>query len=231
VLEVGQQSEAVTVEGAAAVVDTQSVTNTQVLTRSVLDALPTGRSPENDGILIPGAQLAPAGSGVIERDVGGTGLMNQSPLMYHGSTDTEQLVDGFRRSYFRGADSLGAFGQFGGSYINEGAIQEMSFGTGTDVVDFDSDGMRQNLVPREGGNSFHLSVFVSYANSDFTTSNLDSKLTSTGFTVAESLKKLFDYNPTLTGPVIKNKLWFSGSFRYWGVTNTAPIISTRIRRV
>jgi hypothetical protein len=42
------------VEGAAAVVDTQSVTNTEVLTRSELDALLTGRSPENYGILIRG---------------------------------------------------------------------------------------------------------------------------------------------------------------------------------
>jgi hypothetical protein len=72
-LDVGQQSQAVMVEGAPPIVDTQSVTNTEVLTRSELDALPTGRSPGNDGILIPGAQLAPAGSGVIQRDVGGTG--------------------------------------------------------------------------------------------------------------------------------------------------------------
>jgi hypothetical protein len=99
--------------------------------------------------------------------------------MYHGSPDTEQLVDGFRRSYFRGGDSYGAVGQFAGAYINEGAIQEMSFGTGTEVVDFGSDGMRQNLAPRKGGNSLHLSVFFSYANSDFTTSNLDPKLTAT----------------------------------------------------
>jgi len=53
--------------------------------------------------------------------------------------------------------------------------------------------------------------------------NIDDHLKSLGFTNPTGLVKLWDFNPSVGGPIVKDKLWFSSSYRSWGVTNTAPI--------
>ena len=35
--------------------------------------------------------------------------------------------------------------------------------------------------------------------------------------------KLWDINPSINGPIQRDRLWFSLAYRNWGVTNTAPI--------
>src|SRR5712664_2350471 len=67
-LKVGGLEESVTVSGQSPVVDVQSTTKSQVLTREVLDAVPTGRTIQGMGQLITGVSLnAP--------DVGGSRAM------------------------------------------------------------------------------------------------------------------------------------------------------------
>ena len=58
---VGAVEETITVAGASPVVDVQSVTTQTVMTREVLDAVPTGRNIQAVGILIPGTGLQVGG--------------------------------------------------------------------------------------------------------------------------------------------------------------------------
>ena len=69
-MRVGAVEETITVTGAAPVVDVQSVQQQRVLSKDVIDALPTGRTTTNVAVLIPGMVLSTTFSGEGQ-DVGG----------------------------------------------------------------------------------------------------------------------------------------------------------------
>ena len=79
-LKVGAIEETITVAAETPVVDVQSITTRTVMTRDILDAIPSGRNIQAVGIMIPGTQLALGGGGALSRDVGGSGNLQQSPL-------------------------------------------------------------------------------------------------------------------------------------------------------
>jgi hypothetical protein len=107
-MKIGALNETITVTGETPIVDTQSITSRTVMTREVMDALPTGRNIQAIGIMIPGTQLALGGGGALSRDVGGSGSLQQSPLQYRGSGDTVQTIEGLR------LNNLEAQGQYSG---------------------------------------------------------------------------------------------------------------------
>ena len=59
-LKIGAVEETITVSAESPVVDTQSITTRTVMTRDVLDAIPTGRNIQAVGIMIPGTTIASA---------------------------------------------------------------------------------------------------------------------------------------------------------------------------
>src|SRR5438128_1180522 len=146
-LKVGAVEETINVTAQSPVVDTQSITTRTVMTRDVLDAIPTGRNIQAVGIMIPGTTIAQGGGGALSRDVGGSGNLQQSPLQYRGSADTVQTVEGLR------LNNLCAQGAYSGVYWNEQSFQEFSYVTGADSAEMGQGGMRVNMVPKDGGNS------------------------------------------------------------------------------
>ena len=60
-LKVGTLQETVTVSGAAPVVDVQQASRTQVVTRDLIDTLPTSRNIMSVGSLVPGVRSATPG--------------------------------------------------------------------------------------------------------------------------------------------------------------------------
>jgi hypothetical protein len=119
-LRVGGVEETITVAAESPIVDVQSITQRTVMTRDVLDTVPTGRNIQAVGILIPGTSLAVGGGGALSRDVGGSGNLQQSPLQYRGSGDTVQTIEGLR------LNNLCAQGAYSGVYWNDGSFQEVS---------------------------------------------------------------------------------------------------------
>src|SRR5204862_472323 len=87
-LRVGAVQETITVAAESPVVDVANITARTVMTRDVLDAIPTGRNIQAVGIMIPGTSIAQGGGGALSRDVGGSGNLQQSPLHYRGSAGT-----------------------------------------------------------------------------------------------------------------------------------------------
>jgi hypothetical protein len=94
-LKVGSIEESVTVSGQSPVVDLQSPAAQQILPRSVIDAVPTGKSLWSIGALVPSVML----SGV---DVGGSRGMQQLTMAVHGSDtrDDSVQVDGMQVNSF-----------------------------------------------------------------------------------------------------------------------------------
>ena len=59
-LKVGAVEETITVAANSPLVDVQSITTRTVMTREVMDTIPTGRNIQAVGIMIPGTSIAPA---------------------------------------------------------------------------------------------------------------------------------------------------------------------------
>ena len=229
-MKVGTLEETITVTGESPIVDTQSITQRVVMTRDVMDVLPTGRNIQAVGILIPGTTLALGGGGALSRDVGGSGQMQQSPLQFRGSGDTVQTIEGIR------LNNLCAQGAYSGVYWNDASFEEFSYVTGADSAEMGQGGMRVNMVPRDGGNQFHGQVFGNYAGEDFTSdncqiengfcsrSNLSGSTTfnrtNNTLTNVEEIIKVWDVNPSIGGPIKRDKLWFHYTFRINGTHKT-----------
>ena len=231
-LKVGAVAETITVSAESPVVDTQSITTRTVMTRDVLDAIPTGRNIQAVGIMIPGTTIAVGGGGALSRDVGGSGNLQQSPLQYRGSGDTVQTVEGMR------LNNLCANGAYSGVYWNDGSFQEISYVTGADSAEMGQGGMRVNMVPKDGGNAFHGFAFGNYSPSQWASDNCASagvgqpcvgknltgdttfNKTSNFLTNVSRLTKNYDTNAGVGGPLVKDNVWFFGTFRYLGVNKT-----------
>src|SRR5258707_2072739 len=167
-LKVGALQETITVSAESPIVDTQSITTRTVMTREIMEALPTGRNIQAVGIMIPGTAIAVGGGGALSRDVGGSGNLQQSPLQHPWSRDTVQTVEGMR------LNNLCANGAYSGVYWNDGSFQEISYVTGADSAEMGQGGMRVNMVPKDGGNSVHGGVFGNYAPKNWAADNCNS---------------------------------------------------------
>jgi hypothetical protein len=230
-MKVGGLEETLTVTGESPIVDTQSITQRVVMTSEVRDALPTGRNIQAVGIMIPGTTLAVGGGGALSRDVGGSGNLQQSPLQYRGSGDTVQTIEGIR------LNNLCAQGAYSGVYWNDASFEEFSYVTGADTTEMGQGGMRVNMVPRDGGNTFRGSMIFNYATESFgsdncgspgigiacTRSNLSGSKTfnaNNAITNVDVIQKIWDVNPTIGGPIMKDRIWFNYTFRHWGSDKT-----------
>ncbi len=215
-LAVGEVAETVIVAGVSPIVDVQSVTTQTVMSRDVLDVVPTGRNIQAVGILVPGTGLQVGGGAAYSVDVGGSGGMQQSPLAYHGNTNSVQQVDGIRFNNMEGA------GQYSGMYWNDGMIQEIQYTTSGDSAETQAGGVRINMIPKEGGNTFRGSFFGNYTFDKWHSSNLDQRIKDRQLTAVGKILKIWDFNPTIGGPIKRDKLWFHFAYRNWGVDRTVP---------
>src|SRR5262249_47662836 len=78
-------------------------------------------------------------------------------------------------------------------------------------------GMKLNMAPREGGNSFHGSLYSAFENSSLQSNNLSSFLASHGVRAVDRIGDYHDIDGTLGGPIKKDKLWFFVSGRLFTV--------------
>lgn len=210
-MKVGGLEETITVSGASPVVDTTSTMQRTVLSRELIESLPTGRSFQSLAATVPA--LAPAGSGRF--DVGGGSQMWQGTVVAYGSLqgDTALEVDGMS------VMTLLNSGSIAGVYHNQGAYQEMSYQVVAGSAESQTGGVRINMIPKEGGNRFTADFLAMYSNESFRSNNVDQDLITRGLRGSNNLKEIWDYNGGLGGPIVKSRLWFYHSTRKWGVSN------------
>ena len=187
-------------------VDIQNVVQRRVVTRDVMDAIPTGnRSWAALAILVPGAKVG--------SNVGGT-LSAQASATIHGSRSQESvmLLDGQR--YNQGLGTGGGRNAFN---ENDGSVEEVAFETGALSAESEVGGFIHNIIPKEGGNQLKGSFAWNYTNNNFQSSNLSDEQKAQGADVtADAVERLWDFNPALGGPLVRDKLWFFSAFRHWG---------------
>jgi hypothetical protein len=214
-LRVGSLEETITVSGGAPLVDVQNTRQQTVMSRQVIDSLPTGKTAQNYAVLVPGVIASVAGSGPTAQDVGGSVGDRQVALRVNGSRGNEMplLYDGMRYNNMLSTP--------GGVHViwtmNSATVQEYSVEVGSLSAEAEVSGVRQNSIPRQGGNAFTGSFFGTYSNDHFqSTSNVADP------TQATKTLRNWDFNPAIGGPLKQDKLWFYGSFRHWGQYEHPP---------
>jgi len=207
-LAVGALAEALTVTGEAPLVDVRSSVSQSVMNREVLDTIPTGKDPFAVGQLIAGVTTSTP-------DVGGTQLMQQPTLQVHGSSNNDNvfMVDGVQIQH------IGFGGNQTGFYFNDGLMEEIGYQTSSLPAEAPVGGVQINMIPHDGGNQFHGSLFATGANSGMQSDNLDQDLVDLGFKAQNRVDSVYDINATLGGPLMRDRLWFFSTFRRWSANN------------
>ena len=209
-LKVGAVEETITVSGETPIVDIQSTTRQQVLDHAVIDAIPSGRLVQNLGVLLPGVSVSGGLTlnGVGTQDVGGSSGNAVSQLASHGGRGLDQ------RTTMNGLSLMLSAGVNNTPYVpNMGSTQEVTIDSSGVSAEAAEGGVRVNVIPKEGGNSFKGLLFASFANESMQSSNFTDALKARGFTTPNALRKVADVNPAFGGPIAKDKLWFYVSHR------------------
>lgn len=207
-LRVGAIEETVTVTGNSPVVDVQSTTTQRVLDSEALSAIPSGRQAHALAALVPGISI---GSGLVDQDVGGSNTQGNRTMVSHGSRTSDGLMlqDGVSVGTIQSA----GFGQL---TMNPGVAQEVTVDSGGVSAEVSTGGPRVNLIPKDGGNKFAGSVFATFANSSLQGSNFTDRVKDLGLSTPDSIREVWDVNPGLGGPVIKDRMWFYLTLRHNG---------------
>jgi len=196
-LRVGALEETITVSGASPVVDVQSTLSQTVLTKAQLEELPGGRTLRGRSALIPGVIVPNANTGIVA----------------HGSdaNDSNYMTDGYKSGMHLVGRGTGTLGVGSATQTQEAATEELVYDTGGQGAEFSSSGVRMNLIPKEGSNRF-VAEGIAYGSHRKTEwSNITPELAATGLRYAYQLFA-FDFNPTVGGPIKKDRLWYFGSF-------------------
>ncbi|HZM95413.1 MAG TPA: carboxypeptidase regulatory-like domain-containing protein [Vicinamibacterales bacterium] len=204
-MRVGTLEETITVTGETSTVDVQNVIQQRVMTRDVMDAIPAGtKSVVALGVLIPGMTTN-------SQDVGGT-QYGSAAMAIHGSRLFEQalLYDGMY--YNNGA---GRGGSFVAVSVNDATVREISLETGGLSAESELGGVRGNVIPKDGGNSFEGFLAGAFTNHKLQSRNLSDDLQAQGLTSVDRVNYIYDFNPAAGGPIRADKLWFFGAYRQW----------------
>ena len=186
--------ETVIVTGASlAAVDTTSATVGTTLNLDIVESLPTGRSYQSYLQLVPGVKPSAGDnpsskSGINYSDVGGAIGTSTDNVYYLDGVNVTDPLDGVA-----------------GSNFNSEIIQEQQVLTGGIPAEYAGGaGLVSKVITKSGGDEFHGSINYYLQNDSLVADDKHGE--SAGFST-------FDTAATLGGPVIKDKLWFFGSYQ------------------
>src|SRR5581483_12337258 len=202
-LRVGELEESITVTGQSPLVDTQNVVQQKVITRELLDSVPSSRS--NYSALTPGASKS--------TDVGGSnGTDAGSTFTIHGSRalDVRRLIDGMRWNSMEAANAGTGF------YYDPTGAEEIAIQLGGNSAEFELGGVQVNLVPKSGSNNYNGYFYAGYTNNNLNSTAVPDDLKARGLPTIGAVDYVYDYSGSLGGPILKDKLWFFTAQRWWG---------------
>jgi hypothetical protein len=203
-------AETVTVTGEAPVVDIQSTELTTSFDAQLLAAIPTGSRDFWSLLAIsPSVQVS-------KFDVGGSAAMTVLPVNVYGITGQERpLVEGIISNSATGGVGFSFYGDYG-------SFEEVSVSTAGHSAETGSPGLFSNLVSKSGGNTYHGTIYQDYQNDKMQAFNIDADQIAAGVTGGSRLGPRevnrsdvwHDTNADVGGYVVRDKLWWYGSYRY-----------------
>ena len=194
-LSIAAVAETVQVSGMAPIVDVTATSGATMVSREVLDSIPT---PRNAAMSL--LTLAPGVRTFL--DVGGNQIAENPNATAFGQAGQQwYTVDGVAN-----ADAGRTF--FDYQTLEQARVQSL----GTDP-EFPTRGVQITAVIKSGSNDFHGSAMWAQNNKNFQNNNINEELAALGFTLGDSLEKQYDLSADLGGRIVRNKLWFYGAMR------------------
>jgi hypothetical protein len=225
-MNLGTQSEVVTVVSNAEVVDVQNARQRQVFSGDEVRELPITRNLNSLINLVPGIAIsaANAGDSVPRICAGGmadgAGAFNTSgalsgcsPIIQsfnaHASmNDPTAMNQGRMQVDGLGIQSFGGGGR--SNYVADlGNAQEVTFTLSGSLGESETGGTTINLIPRTGGNRFAGNYFTGYSSGRFFGKNNGTRRS----TFSNRLENEYDVNGSFGGPILRDRLWFYSSAR------------------
>jgi hypothetical protein len=217
-LKIATVAETVTVTAETPTVDTKRVGTSTTITKEELTSIPSARDPWAMLRTVPGI--------IMDRvNIGGNENGQQANFTGKGDNGNNVMwnLDGV---VVTDTGSLSS-----PSYYDFDAFEEVAVSTGGNDVRAQTGGVGINLTTRRGTNAFHGSVHEFFTDHKFESKNLPSNILGDprlrnpggcGISIAcngtfrdegDHIDRIQDYGGELGGPIMKDKLWFYGS---WG---------------
>jgi hypothetical protein len=208
-MRVGGVQETITVTGESPIVDVQSTRRETVLDDEVVKSIPASRGYNAILTAVPSV-------------TGGSQNIDLNPTMRiftsHGGRGNEGRVQ---------VDGLNVGAAFNGGGVSGFTMDttnaaELNFTISGGLGEAETGGINLNIVPKTGGNTFAGTLFTSFAGNWSQGTNIDQELESYGVTVPADIYKVWDYSASFGGPIVRDRLWFLGSYRDFANHQAAP---------
>src|SRR5262249_14538218 len=195
-MKIGSLQETVTVSGASPVVDLTTTRGGQKVSTDLVSFALPGLKQMADVI-----EMTPGLHATDGFKPGAIGLNGRARFnMYgidSGNTNITVMVDGFKIIANSQPD-----------FANSVETDVKTYGNSADVKEA---GELSNIVTKSGGNDFHGRYSDAFMRQQ--ADNLSSDLVNRGLSVGSALKYHNDVSADLGGRVVRDKMWFYGSFR------------------
>jgi len=205
-LKVGAVAETITVTGETPIVDVQTAAQTRSVTAQAFKELPSGGSWIQMAALVPAIRAS-------NTDVGGVlGDQTGAQVSAHGGLpgDGVSMIDGMRIGNMYISSNLTNMS------LSPLLFDEVNVQLSGQMADTGTNGVIMNAIPRSGGNRFSGSLLGNGSGPALQGSNVTANLNARGLTGASTtLKRLYDFNGAIGGPIKKDKLWFYATSRYF----------------
>jgi hypothetical protein len=196
-------SETITVAGETPMIETSKPTNTMNIDGDLIRAAPiTSRRLFSDALdMAPGVSSRNVDDGVGRRAYYFNGAVIFSHVFMLEGAPASSFLDASAHSMAVGGDTIQD------SELKLGGV-DASAPSGTGVV--------MNITAPRGGNAFKGSAVYDYQPVEWNSDNTLGGKTPGGIPTAQSVKQ---YDLSLGGPILKDKLWFFTSYRSADLTN------------
>ena len=193
-------AETVTVSGASPVVDGAATAPSTLLTKEMLEIVPTSRN-----WVMSLLTLAPGVRSFL--DIGGSQLAENSDARAFGQGgQVWYTIDGVSTTNLNEGGGSGSF--WDSQTLEEVRVQAL----GTDA-EAPTRGVQMHAVVKSGGNDFHGSGFFAQTGRKLQSENLDDRLRAEGFTFGSAVDTQYDVSGDLGGRLIRSRLWFYAAAR------------------
>ena len=205
-LRVGAVQETITVTGESPIVDIQSSAQTRTMTDQAFKELPSGGSWIQMAALVPAIRAG-------NTDVGGVlGDQTGAQVEAHGSRpgDGVSMIDGLRIGNMYLSSNLTNMS------LSPLLFDQVDVQLSGQMAETGTNGVIMNAIPKSGGNRFSGTALANGSGPSLQGNNVTADLQARGLQGASTtLKKLYDINGAVGGPIKQDRAWFYVTSRYF----------------
>lgn len=200
VMRIAGVSESITVSGAAPTVDVKTTNVAVTFDKELLQNIPQANEIWSTVEAAPGATVG-------RYNVGGSQSAQQTGMQIHGSApgQTEYANGGLKLNWPGGAGGSVAM------YFNHDSLEEVNLMTNGAPAEVGTGGVYMNMVTKSGGNNFRGASSIFWEDDSFQGDNVSPELLAQGIT-GNPINFLYNANANIGGPVVRERMWFFGSF-------------------